>query len=89
MSRYIFSTTIPQPVRRIIPSPTDILHVLKMGERIDNLASKYYNDPTLSWVIMYANPDWDNELEIPIGTKVRVPFPLQRVYSDWKTNLEL
>ena len=62
MSRYIFSTTIPQPVRRIIPSPTDILHVLKMGERIDNLASKYYNDPTLSWVIMYANPDWDNNV---------------------------
>lgn len=82
-SRYLTSTSTPQPIRKIIPSYTDILHPLKMGERIDNLAQKYYNDPTIGWIIMYGNPDFDNELEIPIGTIVRIPYPLQRVFDGW------
>lgn len=88
-SRYTQSQLIPQPVRKIIPAATDILHPLKMGERIDNIAYKYYKDVTLSWVIMCANPDWDNEFEIPFNTYIRVPFPLQRVFDAWLIDNEI
>lgn len=88
-SRYSISSAIPQPIRKIRPAATDILHPLKMGERIDNLAQKYYQDPTAGWIIMCANPNFDNELEIPIGTQVRIPFPLQRVFDDWMSSDEI
>lgn len=77
---------VPPPARIIVPAITDILHPFKMGERIDNLAGKYYNDSELGWVIMYANPQYDNEFEVPIGTNIRIPFPLQRVMDSWMIN---
>lgn len=88
-TRYIINTSIPQPIRKILPSVTDILHTLKMGERLDNIAQKYYKDPTLSWIIMCANTSWDQEFEIPIGTEIRIPFPLQRVFDSWMVSNEI
>lgn len=88
-NRYVLTSTIPQPVRKIKPSVTDILHPLKMGERLDNLAQKYYKDPTLAWVIAAANPEYDNEFEIGIGFTVRVPFPLSRVFDAWQISNEI
>lgn len=84
MSRYFITNVFPQPTRKILPSSSDIIHTLVTGERLDNVANKYYGDPLLGWVIMCANPDWDNEFDIPIGTKLRIPYPLQRVYTAWK-----
>jgi len=89
MSRYLLSNDFPQPIKKIIASSSDIIHTLKMGERIDNLAQKYYNDPLMGWVIMCANPEWENEFEIPFGSKIRIPYPLQRVFDSWKINNEL
>jgi nucleoid-associated protein YgaU len=76
-------------MRKIKPSNGDVLHKLKMGERIDNLAQKYYKDPTLAWVIACANPEYDNEFEIPIGATVRIPYPLQRVWDGWLISNEI
>jgi hypothetical protein len=88
-SRYLDFSGSPQPTRRVVPAYTDILHPLKMGERIDNLAQRYYGDPNLAWVIMCANPEWENDFDIPIGTKVRVGYPLQRIYDGWLLSDEL
>ena len=82
-NRYFNSSSVPQPVRKILNAPTDINHVLKIGERIDNLAYKYYKDPTLSWIIMCANPEFHNEFDISFGTNLRIPFPLERVFTSW------
>ena len=60
-----------------------------MGERIDNLAGKYYNDSKLGWIIMYANTEYDNEFEVPAGVNVRIPFPLQRVMDSWMIDGEI
>ena len=83
INRYSLYKSFPQPIREIAPSPTDLIHVLSMGERLDNLAQKYYGDPMLVWVIMCANPEYANEFEIPFGKKVRIPYPLERVTSIW------
>lgn len=42
-------------------------------DRIDLLADRYYEDPTMWWVIAYANPEihvWD---PIPVGVELRIP----------------
>lgn len=77
-------TQIPQPVRKILPAGTDILYTLKHGERLDNVVQRYYNDPTLSWILMCANRNFQNEFEISAGTQIRIPFPLSRVYTAWQ-----
>lgn len=43
------------------------------GDRADLLANRFYGDPTMWWVIAYANPEvflWD---PIPVGVELRVP----------------
>jgi hypothetical protein len=89
MSRYQTTSDFPQPIRKIIQSSSDIEHVLIMGERIDNIANKYYSDPLLGWVIMCANPEFDNEFDIKPGDKIRIPYPLQRVFDQWKVENDL
>ncbi len=78
-SRYNISSHI-QPSRLVPPAITDDFHEFGIADRIDKLAFKYYKDATLGWIIMCANPKYFNELEIPIGDKIRIPLPLQRVW---------
>lgn len=89
INRYNLVPDGPQPVRKIKPAATDIIHTLKMGERLDNIAYKYYQDPLASWIIMCGNPQWDNEFEIPFGAKIRIPYPLNRVMAAWKIDNEI
>jgi len=89
INRYDLSTDVPQPIRQILPANTDLFHTLKMGERLDNLANVYYLDPGLSWIIMYGNPQFDNEFEVPINAVLRIPYPLTRVTSTWLINKDI
>jgi len=83
MSSRYNKTPFIQPIRRITPSITDITHVLKRGENIDELAAKYYDDATLGWVIMCGNPYYDFEWQISYGAKLNIPFPLSRVWEQF------
>jgi hypothetical protein len=78
-----------QPIRKINPALTDIPHILKLGENIDELANKYYQDATLGWVIMCGNPEYDMEFKVPIGAKLRIPFPLSRVWEQFGISQEI
>lgn len=81
-SRYNRYTHI-QPIRKILPALTDIEHVITAYETLDQLALKYYNDPTLEFVILCANPEFFMSFSIPPGTKLTIPFPISRVYQAW------
>jgi hypothetical protein len=37
------------------------------------------------WLILYANPDYLIEFDIPDGTIIRIPFPLERALSEYRT----
>lgn len=84
MNRYENNWLPVQPKREISISNNDVIHTLKMGERLDNISEKYYGDKLLSFIIMWANPQYSNEFEIPIGSKVRIPLPLSRITSIWQ-----
>ena len=89
INRYAIGSGFPQPIRKIKKAPTDVIHPFKMGERLDNLSQKYYQDPTLSWIIMCANPQYFNELSIAYGDTVRIPMPLSRVMAAWNIDNEI
>lgn len=56
-------------------SPTDIYHRVKSNEvtRLDMLASEYYKNPLLWWVIAEANEIYDPFEPVEVGTLLRIP----------------
>ena len=50
--------------------------------RLDYIAGQIYQDETLSKVIMWANPEYSIEFDIPRGTILRIPYPINEVLSE-------
>lgn len=57
--------------------------------RLDRIAGDVYNDETLYKILLWANPDIDYEFDIPRGTIIRVPFPLNDVVQEITAKIEL
>ena len=55
--------------------------------RLDYIAGQIYQDETLWRLIMWANPEYFVEFDIPTGTVIRVPYPLNDVISEVSKNL--
>lgn len=61
-------------------SESDVYVITTVGDRLDNLAYSYYNDPTLWWVIATANNNITKGQLYPIpGTQLRIPTDLNNV----------
>ena len=62
-------------------SPEDLLMITRIGDRIDNLASKFYGNSNLWWVITTANGDVidRDSFFIKPGTQIRIPANLRRI----------
>lgn len=62
---------------REIERPVDYktTHVIKGSDRLDNLAYKYYNDPSKFWLIVDANEGIINNVmePLPVGEKIVIP----------------
>lgn len=62
----------------------DLRHETTDGERIDQLAFKYYGDPILWWVIAVANNMEDLPTELNGRMTLRIPSPrfvLQQLFA--------
>lgn len=56
--------------------------------RLDILSNNYYNDPNYDWLILAANPELPSmEYEIPNGSIIRIPFPLEVTLSEYMTKI--
>mgnify|MGYP001169122741 FL=1 len=51
---------------------SDMYFISTEGDRCDNLANRFYNDPTLWWFIAKVNNLTTNN--IPAGTSLRIPI---------------
>jgi len=61
---------------------SDIFVVTVKGDRLDLLASQFYGDPNLWWVISISNKDLpQNSLTLPIGSQLRIPIDPSRVIN--------
>ncbi len=64
----------------------DIYAITEWGDRFDNLAFQFYQDPTLWWIISIANPNLVSfsSLFIPVGTTIRIPINISNIISNYK-----
>lgn len=56
--------------------------------RLDKLSQRYYGNPFFDFFILYANPQYISEFDIPDGAVIRIPFPLDRVKEEYEDKLK-
>lgn len=56
---------------------TDIYLITKKTDRLDLLAYRYYGDVRYWTIIAKANKLHNATLRVPIGIRLRIPFPLE------------
>lgn len=70
---------------RIPLSENDIWVITTSGDRFDLLASQYYGDKSLWWIIAVANESFSqNSLYPPIGSQIRIPLDISNVLFQYK-----
>lgn len=63
----------------------DTIYQSKAGDRLDLLAYKFYNDPTLWVIIFQANKDRGlkkGSLYVPSGIKLRIPADVGTFFNN-------
>ena len=81
-------TTDPMPFVNIPTNQSDKYENWNTEySRLDKLSQKYYGNPFYDFLILYANPEFMSEFDIPDGQLIRIPFPLQKVKSDYENAL--
>ena len=78
------------PHIEIPKSDSDYYETYERGKtRLDNLSYKYYKDTNYDWLIMLANPEYGSmEFDIPDGSQIRVPYPLQSVLQYYNSAID-
>jgi hypothetical protein len=77
------------PFTKISNSSSDLSEVWVLGRsRLDKLALRYYNNPFYDFFILYANPEYADQFEIPDGALIRIPFPISRVKLEYEIFLK-
>lgn len=56
--------------------------------RMDKFSQTYYSTPFYDWLILYANPLYISEFDIPDGVIIRIPFPLETARGQYETTLK-
>jgi hypothetical protein len=92
-NRYQYSTTLTNKYTKkkylgsviypkIKPNDNDMYIISQQSDRLDILASKYYNDQSLWWIIAVANNLNDASLSIEPGTQMRIPSNVSQILND-------
>ncbi len=78
------------PHIKITPKSTDFFEEYHRGiTRLDLVSYDYYGDPGYDWLILMANPDLGNmEFEIPDGSIMRIPYPLNLTLENYNNQIE-
>lgn len=71
------------PAVEISSRKTDKFIVYQRSKmRLDFVAGEIYDDETLWRLIMWANPEYFLEFDIPDNSVIRIPYPLNDVLSE-------
>lgn len=79
--RYYSSTRYPY-----IPLSENDLYIITLdGDRLDNLANQFYEDPTLWWVLQVANPELSKDSLYPdLGFQLRIPTDIANILDEFE-----
>lgn len=61
----------------------DIYVITTAGDRLDLLASDYYKDSTLYWIIASANDLPGDSLIPPLGQQLRIPSNVEDIVNNY------
>lgn len=69
---------------------TDKYELYKEGiTRFDKLSQKYYNNPTYTWLIQIANPQFGGlEFDFVSNLPIRIPFPLLSTLQEYQDKVD-
>ena len=92
-SRYKFTKVMKNKKGQRVYRPTiypniplddnDVFLWTKEGDRLDNLAFKYYKDPSLWWMISKANSNIDyGKVALNAGIQIRIPMNIEKTLKD-------
>ena len=76
-----YKKTIRYP--KMVKQSDDMYIISIQGDRLDNLAFKYYEDARLWWIIARENYLGKGDMEIPIGTQLRIPANYIGIYDEY------
>lgn len=77
--RYKLTTKLPS----IQPSIDDIYIIGQYGDRLDNLAYKYYGRSSYWWIIALANNIGKGDLIVPVGKQIRIPQNSAKIIEEY------
>ena len=63
---------------------SDIFLYPKFGDRLDNLAHKYYGDVSLWWIIAKANNLDAAHIGLEVDNQIRIPIEIQPILDKLK-----
>ena len=63
---------------------SDIFIYPRFGDRLDNLAFKYYNDVSLWWIIAKANNLDAAHIGLEVDNQIRIPINIQPILTKLK-----
>jgi hypothetical protein len=77
------------PFVKLANKDTDKFYTYEVSRsRLDKISQEYYNSPYFGWLILLVNPEYGGyEWNIPNGTPIRIPFPLDVTINEYKTKL--
>lgn len=62
---------------------SDVYVITNETMYLDTLAYKYYNDPSLWWIIALANNIGKGKLSVPVGLQLRIPGNVLKIINDY------
>jgi len=77
-----YKKTIRYP--KMEKTSNDIYIISIQGDRLDNLAFKYFEDARLWWILARANNLGKGDLEVPIGTQLRIPHRFVEIQDEYE-----
>lgn len=63
--------------------PNDIYIVTNETDTLDNLAFKYYKNPSLWWILAQANNIGKGKMSVPSGLQLRVPYNVNVILNNY------
>lgn len=76
---------LPMPFVKIPVNSSDKYEYWNTNySRLDKISQKYYLNPFYDFLILYANPEYLSEFDIPDGALIRIPFPLIKAKNDYE-----
>ena len=76
---------IPTLYPDIPEKDSDIIYYTRVGDRLDLLSYKFYNDSGMWWIISRANELDPSSVAIDPGTELRIPKDIGDVIGSLKT----